>query len=226
MRKRRIYLGLLGLGVVVGVIVVLFRPEREPEYGGKKLSEWAEMYSEGLDLTNGANQVRQAADAIREIGTNGIPYLAKWMAYAPPAWKTALKLGINSVVEHINPRLQIGFESKRFDLSGYAFLALVALDNETGGEYRGINQPLLEQEPQFVSPAKFPMFMNVLTNGNIPTHLTVTVVYIIGLLGTNASSAVSEVEGLLIDRNFEVRRVATNALRRIRNETNLTSFHK
>jgi len=212
----------VGGGGVFGVL-----REREPVYEGRKLSEWAKMYAEGLDLTNGAHQVRQAADAIREIGTNGIPYLARWIQYIRPAWQTAVKERINSVVENINPSLQITFGSKRLYLGGYAFLALIALDNETGGTNKEINHTLLgQEEPRFVSPANFPMFMRVLTNGNIATPSKVTLGFVIGLLETNATSAVPTLEGLLTDPELEVRRVATNALRRIRNDTNLTSFHK
>src|SRR5229473_8685860 len=45
MRKRRVYLILGVVGVVLaGVLVAVFSREREPEYGGKRLSEWVEDY--------------------------------------------------------------------------------------------------------------------------------------------------------------------------------------
>src|SRR5580765_1972010 len=42
MRKRRFFLLLIAGGVLVVVAAVVFAPsrEREPEYGGKRLSEW------------------------------------------------------------------------------------------------------------------------------------------------------------------------------------------
>src|SRR6266481_5413363 len=46
MRKRRVYLIAVVL-VVAGVLVGVFAGrEREPEYGGKRLSEWVEMYAD------------------------------------------------------------------------------------------------------------------------------------------------------------------------------------
>lgn len=45
MFKRRYYLVLLLVAVLVVGLVMLFNREREPEYGGKKLSEWVEEYA-------------------------------------------------------------------------------------------------------------------------------------------------------------------------------------
>src|SRR5439155_24118875 len=47
-RKRWIYL-IGAVGVAAGVLAVVFAPEREPEYGGKKLSEWVDHYFRELN---------------------------------------------------------------------------------------------------------------------------------------------------------------------------------
>jgi len=226
MRKRWVWV-ILGAGVLaVGVLAVVTR-EREPVYGGRKLSEWAKMYSESLYLPNGTNQTRQAAEAIREIGTNAIPYLAKWKAYSPSAWQIALDQQIDRIAPSINSHFHISFKYEKLGRAHEAFLALIALDNQTGGTNKEIDQVMIGDEASRLNAvANFPSLMNVLTNGSKSTRLTMTVAYVIGLLGTNASSAVPNLEGLLTDPELEVRRVATNALRRIRNDTNLTSFHK
>src|SRR6185369_15651805 len=112
-RKRWIWFCvILGLGVLGVAVLAVATREKEPVYGGRKLSEWAEMYTEGLDLTNGANQVRQAADAIREIGTNGIPYLAKWMRYIRPAWETAVEQQLGRIPGGINSHFHLTFSDK------------------------------------------------------------------------------------------------------------------
>jgi hypothetical protein len=90
MTKRRILLIGIPVAVVaiVGLIMALTR-EREPEYGGKKLSEWVEEYESESRL---AGNPIIADRAIRELGTNAIPYLVAWLRYNPPTWKLKLYL--------------------------------------------------------------------------------------------------------------------------------------
>jgi len=70
------------------VLAVAFWPGRkEPEYQGKKLSEWLEAYrSANVTKATGAAQ-EQAADAVRHIGTNALPFLIEWIGYQPTAWR-------------------------------------------------------------------------------------------------------------------------------------------
>src|SRR6266550_2105761 len=76
--------------LVAGVAGVAFwRGEREPEYQGRKLSEWLAMY--GDDEGRGPEWVERngrAVEAIRRIGTNGLPWLMRWAFYEPSEWKT------------------------------------------------------------------------------------------------------------------------------------------
>jgi len=72
---------LVGVVVLVGVIVVIV-PEREPEYGGKRLSEWVE----GV-LGASTEGRKQNYEAIGNIGTNALPYLVKWVGYDMSPWK-------------------------------------------------------------------------------------------------------------------------------------------
>src|SRR5207253_1864353 len=104
MRKRRVFLILLG-AVLAGVLVAVWRREREPEYGGKKLSEWVDRYDRipSFPLHGLLPQEISATDeAVRGIGTNGIPFLLKWIGYKRPAWREKLYTKINLVVLHVN----------------------------------------------------------------------------------------------------------------------------
>jgi len=85
MRKRRFFLLLIAGGVLVIVAVVVFSPsrEREPEYGGKRLSEWVfELPPDASQSGNSAAEV-----ALREIGTKALPYLLEWISYEPAPWR-------------------------------------------------------------------------------------------------------------------------------------------
>jgi hypothetical protein len=72
----------LAVFVLVGIGVVAFWPgEREPEYNGKKLSEW-------LALQN--DHPAEVTEAVRAIGTNGLPVLIRWAEYQVPGWRNRL----------------------------------------------------------------------------------------------------------------------------------------
>lgn len=79
MRRRRVIIALAAC-VLVGVGVVAFWPgEKEPEYNGKKLSEWLE--------TSRYMSPSPGADAVRKMGTNAVPWLVRWLNYNAPEWK-------------------------------------------------------------------------------------------------------------------------------------------
>ena len=82
-RRRRVVI-VLAACVLVGIGLVAFWPgEREPEYQGKRLTEWLIFRGTAKSEV----QVREAEDAVRHIGTNGLPCLIKWMSYRAPPWK-------------------------------------------------------------------------------------------------------------------------------------------
>src|SRR5438067_1105808 len=89
-RRRRVII-ILAACVLMGIGVVAFWPgEREPVYNGKKLSEWLQLYgSTGISV----EQREQAKVAVRQIGTNALPWLVKWIQCDRrdlPQWKTRL----------------------------------------------------------------------------------------------------------------------------------------
>ena len=63
----------LAAGIVVAVVAVAFWPgEKEPEYQGKKLSEW--LATQGNDDQGQAKtEAAEGLVAIRNIGTNAVP---------------------------------------------------------------------------------------------------------------------------------------------------------
>jgi hypothetical protein len=68
------------LAVVLGI--AFWPGEKEPEYQGKKLSEW---------LTVSTYDPRDASEAVNVIGTNALPFLLKWADFEYPRWKRRIQ---------------------------------------------------------------------------------------------------------------------------------------
>ena len=118
MHKRRVYLILGVVGVVLaGVLVAVFSREREPEDGGKRLSEWVEMSPD-----------KGAETAIRQIGTNALPYLLKWILYETPSWKTKLYEAVNPALKSLNS--EWGLSDPKALRSAYAASAFPLLGRQ------------------------------------------------------------------------------------------------
>ena len=83
--KRLRIIGLVLLAVCAAALAWVVRPgEREPSYRGRTLSEWVSLYA--LHPND-----REAGEAIRQIGTNALPSLLKWIEYEEPGWRARLK---------------------------------------------------------------------------------------------------------------------------------------
>ena len=86
--KKRISFASLGLVAVVAAVATAFllNPNREPAYAGKGLSKWLEAFDEfpvgipadfASDLNNKPPAIQQSEEALRQIGTNALPFLIK-----------------------------------------------------------------------------------------------------------------------------------------------------
>ena len=93
MRRKRKKQVLISIGLIALATVCFFalRPRNEPKYQDRYLFDWLRAYS----LSNPellSNETRDKAEvAVRNIGTNALPYLVKWIAYKRPAWRTTLR---------------------------------------------------------------------------------------------------------------------------------------
>lgn len=128
---RKKILIVLAACVLVGIGVVAFWPgDKEPEYNGKKLSEWMWVRQHAPSDA----RLWEAEDAVRHIGTNGLPSFIKWMKYEPPAWKKPL-LQSKLLDELPDPILRLVFE-REFEglctLDGFRILA--PMTNEVTAE--------------------------------------------------------------------------------------------
>jgi hypothetical protein len=99
-RRRRVFILIAGFILVVIGLVAFWPGGREPQYQGKKLSEWIDIAGSNLsgpDLAilgesgnfNTISNVLalEAVRAVRSIGSNALPCLVSWIAYERPAWR-------------------------------------------------------------------------------------------------------------------------------------------
>ena len=102
---------------MVFLLAILLRP-REPEYQGKRLSAWLEDLSRTPYPEKGSEQ---ATKAIREIGTNALPFLVSMLK----AKDSMLKIGFAELVDKQNLfRIPLRLASERRDTSCDALLIL------------------------------------------------------------------------------------------------------
>ena len=108
MRKRRLFLLLIAGVVLVGLLVALFPREHEPEYEGRKLSEWVAI-SSGNATPADRRRVAQAYD---HIGTNALPYVLRWLRdEGPPKWARQGRAMLENVLRR--PAFDWGDDKRR-----------------------------------------------------------------------------------------------------------------
>jgi hypothetical protein len=92
-KRRRKLLILAAIIVTAVLVMVLLSGEKEPEYQGKKLSEWTGLIKpfagntqiSYLDLRGRSTE--EMEKAIRGMGTNALPCLVRWVGYEAPGWR-------------------------------------------------------------------------------------------------------------------------------------------
>lgn len=75
----------LACALVIGGTVAFLRGG-QPRYHGRSLNQWLATYQRGK-LNNDGTTQSQALHAVQHIGTNGLPWLLKWLKAERPRWK-------------------------------------------------------------------------------------------------------------------------------------------
>jgi hypothetical protein len=84
---RRILVVLLASGVVATLGVVVWPREKEPEYEGKRLSEWLKVMSSATDNpSTGTKEWSHAEWAVQHMESNAVSFLVRWIGYERPGW--------------------------------------------------------------------------------------------------------------------------------------------
>ena len=97
MKRRRVLIALALVFVATVFAVVLWPGEREPEYQGKKLSQWisyvppTNMLAAWIRVVGRPGTPAEEMDAVRHMGTNAVRCLVRWVAYEPAKWRLKLR---------------------------------------------------------------------------------------------------------------------------------------
>ena len=83
--RKRILLAMVFLVFVAGLTFLLLR-RNEPKYHGRYLSEWMEDHVQKVTPA----EARAVNEAIKNIGTNGLPFYVGWVGLRTPQWKNGL----------------------------------------------------------------------------------------------------------------------------------------
>jgi len=212
---------LVGLGIVIGATVLSFRPEREPEYGGKKLSEWVDIFSTA-DTPNLYPARTEAAEAISRMGTNAIPFLVNWMSYDEPAWMANLYKRAYGVIKLAPTSWDIHY--KRLARQSGAFLFLLGTRTDAGITIpevtRLLNAPNASANATEQAAAVLATFgdaglvpiVECLTNHPASPRVREALLHHLGYSGTRSRAASPIVQSFLRDPDFLVRHTATQTL--------------
>ena len=219
MRRRKVIIGVVAL-ILFGVLLALLWPEiREPVYDGKKLSEWVEQLGREAQLRAGDDRT---VDAIKAIGTNGIPYYIKWFQYKEGVVKKLqTKLGRKyqwfAWVLPLNDR-----EADRADGAYWALIILrekaqaaiprltIAATDSANWDYGYAVPTRAIDILAFMGDPAMPAFLSLMTNADARVR-AMTVGYF--RFDPGSTSKLAHIQKALGDPDFAVRVAATNSLR-------------
>lgn len=155
---------------------------REPTYEGKSLSSWLGL----LPAPNrGFLGPRQAAqDAVIQIGTNGLPYMLRWMRYDPPPWRRRAVVAVDQLPNGFpgRKRLLEWLRGKNESLRASAVAGLATLGTNASPAIPELTLMMQnwKTEPYwtnalyvlaFMGDSALPPLIGALTNRNYPSTL-------------------------------------------------------
>lgn len=101
MWMRRRMLTAAGCLLLAGVAAAFLLRDKEPRYQRRPLSAWVLAYA-APGRKHPDTELRQAADAIRHIGTNAVPFLLTWIRYETPPGKAERLAALSRPLNWLN----------------------------------------------------------------------------------------------------------------------------
>lgn len=206
---------LIALVAILVVSVLLWlgpKQASEPVYQGMPLSHWTtNLFPVGS--TNGA-VVPESREAVRNIGTNAIPFLLQWIQYSPA---DSDKVAIDVNDRHMVRAYGSAHAFEALGSQGNAAVPILArLANSRAPQN---NRYLYVQALAGIGPAGLPALLTVVTNPS--NNARVFAISAIENLGTNAAHAMPTLLNVLRDRDQEVVSFAASALGNLRLQPHL-----
>jgi hypothetical protein len=196
---------------------------REPEYGGKKLRGWLELYLQPFDRFR---DCQEAAAAVRHIGTNGLPWLLKWTDYEPPGWKRMLWTNAPSTARRSG---HFGLLNRPEELNWLARFGFEILGPQASPALPEVQQRMMDWGKPWRASVAMQIYTEIEGAGGIPvlvsalgsTNVTCrqSAAFCLATLGTNGAAAAPVLRNTLNDPDPVVRRVAGAALQKILPQT-------
>jgi hypothetical protein len=171
--NRRLLLVLLTAGFVVGLAALVWHSQREPSYQGTSLSEWLRTHTPTGALTPEPSQ--RAAEAVRHIGTNGLPFLVSWIEdyQNPSPWRARLlsysgkpgSPGRGILFETIaKPEVRVGLALRGFEILGEAAAPAIPELVRVANQGNPPTSPLATTALAFLGKDALPPLLALMTN--------------------------------------------------------------
>jgi len=212
MQKKRLLWLVIGLVAMAEGAVLVYDRQREPEFRGKKLSEW-------LDLLPPRDRTPppDAEDAIRHIGRAAVPSLLNWMTY-DPSTLTSVFTDEEEMVEKLTRAAQALYAFRILGTNAAcAIPALKRFIDLPGNE--GSAMGAIKALGYIGRPA-LPVLEGVLTN-HYPGHMRSDAAEAIGRMETNGRPAIPLLLKCINDPDQRVESEALWALGRMKLEPSI-----
>ncbi len=228
MRKRRPILWLFAVVLLAASVYALLRSQAEPAYQGRSLSSWLADFDKDLAknprwgsvpfIVRDVTRVDQkAVEAVRQIGTNALPFLLSWVNYEVPAWNTKLKALLKRAGISWSPGLDKESRAARaqlaFEILGpRAEAAIPELAQLTDDSRASIPARRAILALSCLGQAAVPPLVSLITNETRHLELRLRALESIAWMGTNARPAVPALIQCLKDPDSHVRSFAASNL--------------
>jgi len=209
-------IGFAAAAAIAILFAIAWPGEKEPEYKGKKLSEWLEIYGKS---NISVEQREQAPVALKHIGTNAVPFLLKWincdarpryrarLAGKLPAWAQKTSVGQKWLRSDVDAFLAGNNAVAGFQVLGEeAASAIPALTRIMRGPRSGPSERWAAESLAFLGKDALPPMLEILSDRQQPNTKRVYVAAVVqhhmGYLGSNAIAVVPVlIECCLSDTN-------------------------
>ena len=212
MKRRRCFLLLAAVcGVALLIVFTSLSGEREPEYKGQTLTYWLGKLAEFP-----SNPENEGLIAIRQIGTNAIPWLTKWVVYEPSKTKLRLLDFAEELPVKLRRPLQVIITGDRMWAVRHelAIVGFRALGPQARSAVPELVQALVRGKGMFGYPLTAALvaigddgispIVNVMTNMANPKELRIHAVCWLGSLRTANSFATSNLVACIQKQEPEV----------------------